>query len=70
MATTPTQSAASTFPMLPRVAQVPVNIIQQQIMSTTSSAAECFIYQRLSSRLQAYLIDYVNKSYSDFPIYH
>lgn len=71
MATAPDNTKTqSAFPGLPRVPQVPSNIVNQDILSRTSVAGECFIYQRFSSRLQAYLVDYVNKSYGDFPIFH
>lgn len=65
----PTKSSGE-FPSLPRSPQVPLNIFNQGLMSDTSNAHECFAYQRLSSRLQAYLVDYVNKVTGDFPIYH
>lgn len=71
MATAPDNTnSQSAFPGLPRVPRVPSNIVDQKLLSTTSVAAECFIYQRLSGRLQAYLVDFVNKVYEDYPIYH
>lgn len=61
--------ASSSFPLLPRNPQVPLNIFDQGLLSDTSNAHECFAYQRFSGSLQAYLVDYVNKISGDFPIY-
>ena len=70
MATAPDPTQAnSAFPLLPRNPQVPINILDQGLISDTSNAHECFAYQRLAGNLQAYLIDYVNKISGDFSIY-
>jgi hypothetical protein len=38
-------------------------------MSTTSVAAECFVNQRFSRKLQAFLISYNGSVFSGDPIY-
>ncbi|HET8689745.1 MAG TPA: hypothetical protein VFM18_24325 [Methanosarcina sp.] len=71
MATAPDSTQPqSAYPGLPRDPGVPTNIITLGAMSDTSLAPNCFAYQRFSNRLQAYLIDYVNKIYGDYPVYH
>jgi len=54
---------------LPRSVNIPSNIAQSGIMSDTSWADDCFIYQKFSSRLQAYMIGYVNAIYSNYSVY-
>lgn len=54
---------------LPQVQGIPSNLRAAGIMSDTSSAPECFINQRFSAKLQAYLIGYVSTSYSNYSIY-
>lgn len=71
MATAPNPSSKqSAYPGLPRAPMLPTNILSQEILSPTSLAPNCFVYQRFSGRLQSYLVDYVNKIYGDFPVYH
>lgn len=53
---------------IPAVQSVPVNIVDSGLISDTSSAPECFINQRFSSQLQAFLIAYVNSVVSNYPI--
>lgn len=60
----------SAFPGMSRAPKVPMAIVDQHVLSDTSVAADCFVYQRFSGRLQAYLVDYVNMIYSEFPRYH
>ena len=69
MATTAT-TPQSAYPGMPRDPMIPTNILDGKLMSDTSVAADCFVYQRFSNRLQAYLIDYTNKIYGDYPRYH
>lgn len=59
----------SSYPGLPRTVGIPSHILEHNLLSGTSVATECFAYQRFSEKLQAYLIDYVSKIYSDYPIY-
>lgn len=62
--TTPNlQSANAGMPM---IQTLPTNVLKS--MSTTSSAPECFVNQRFSAKLQAFLISYVNSVYSDYPV--
>lgn len=58
------------YPGLPRLNAIPSNILTQNLMSKTSVAAECFVNQRFSNKLQAYMIDYINKIYSNYSVYH
>lgn len=53
---------------MPAVQTIPTNMLVKGVMSTTSSAPECFINQRFSAKLQAFLISYVNGVYSNYPI--
>lgn len=54
---------------MPRGVNIPSAIIDSKLMSETSLAQDCFIKQQFSSKLQAYLIGYVNSIYSDYSIY-
>ena len=54
---------------LPRSVNIPTNIYQANLMSNTSWADDCFIMQKFSNRLQAYMIGYVNAIYSDYAVY-
>lgn len=65
--TTPTIETA--YVGLPAVQPIPTNIRTQGVMSQTSLAAECFINQRFSAQLQAFLISYANSTHSNYPIY-
>ena len=62
------QDAASAYPGLPRTVGIPSHIVDSGKISDTALAVECYAYQRFSCKLQAYLIDYVNKIYSEAPI--
>jgi hypothetical protein len=53
---------------MPAVQSIPTNMLVKGVMSGTSSAPECFINQRFSAKLQAFLISYVNAIYSDYPV--
>ncbi len=54
---------------LPRTVNIPSNIINNNLMSDTSVASDCFIRQKFSNKLQAYLIGYVNNIYSNYSVY-
>lgn len=54
---------------LPRSVNIPTNIVEAGIMSDTSFADDCFVYQNFSNKLQAYLIGYVSSIYSSYSIY-
>ena len=66
MATYDTQPA---YVGLPSVQQIPTNLRAPGVMSTTSYAPECFINQRFSAKLQAFLISYVNSISGNYPIH-
>lgn len=59
----------SAYSGLPVVQSIPTNMRAPGVMSDTSSAPECFINQRFSGQLQAFLISYVNSVYSNYPVY-
>jgi hypothetical protein len=52
---------------LPRSVNIPTNI--SSMLSGTSWADDCFVYQKFAEKLQAYLIGYVNAIYSDHNVY-
>lgn len=54
---------------LPVVQSLPTNIVGSGILSPTSLAVECYINQRFSGKLQAFLVSYVNGVYSDYSVY-
>ncbi len=59
----------SAYSGMPAVQYLPTNVRESGLMSDTSSAPECFVNQRFSAKLQAFLISYVNSSTSDYAIY-
>jgi hypothetical protein len=65
----PSPSSEERFSVAPRSQDVPTNIIEHNVMSTTSVAAECFVNQRFSRKLQAFLISYNGSVFSGDPIY-
>jgi hypothetical protein len=54
---------------LPRSVNIPTNIWNNNLMSNTSFADDCFIYQKFSAKLQAYMIGYVNAIFSNYSVY-
>jgi hypothetical protein len=54
---------------LPRTVNIPSAIINSDLISDTAIASECFIDQRFSNKLQAYLIGYVNSIYSNYSVF-
>jgi hypothetical protein len=54
---------------MPRGSEIPSAIIDNKLMSDTSLAEDCFIKQRFSNKLQAYMIGYVNTIYSNYSVY-
>ena len=64
-----TPSIQSAYVGLPAVQPIPTNMRARGVMSTTSDASDCFIGQRFSNKLQAFMISYVNVVYSNYPIY-
>jgi hypothetical protein len=54
---------------LPRSVNLPTGVLQSGMMSTTSVAGDCFAKQMFSSKLQAFLVGYVNSIYSDYAVY-
>ena len=53
----------------PPVQPIPTNLMKDGVKSNTSSAPECFINQRFSAQLQAFMIAYVNQVASEYAIY-
>lgn len=64
-----TTANTSTIAGMPRTVNIPTNIVNQKLMSETSIAAQCFIYQNFSNKLQAYMIGYVNSIMSNYSVY-
>lgn len=54
---------------IPRNSITPSAIINNNLLSPTSLASECFINQRFSSKLQIFLVGYVNSIYSQHSVY-
>jgi hypothetical protein len=50
-----------------RTSLIPTGLAKK--MSTTSLANECFVNQRFSGKLQAFLIGYNNSIYSEHSVY-
>jgi len=66
MAQTPVLESA--YAGTPAVQYVPTNIRDSGKLSDTSSAPECFVNQRFSQKLQAFLVAYVSSVNSNYPI--
>lgn len=62
-------SLESSYAGTPRVQSLPSNLLRAGVMSDTSSAPECFINQRFSAKLQAFMVGYVNTIYSNYSVY-
>lgn len=54
---------------MPRYSGVPSAIIERGLLSDTSVARVCFVDQMFSNKLQAFLVGYVNESFSNYNIY-
>lgn len=54
---------------LPRGSKLPSAIIENNVLSDTCLAKKCFVDQKFSNKLQAYLIGYVNTIYSNYSVY-
>lgn len=54
---------------LPAVEPLPTNMRNPGVMSETSSAPECYVNQRMSAKLQAFMISYVNSISSTYPVF-
>lgn len=54
---------------LPRTSLVPTSIMEQNLLSPDSIAYNCFAKQKFSSKLQVFLIGYVNSVYSNYSVY-
>jgi hypothetical protein len=54
---------------LPRSVNIPTNIYQAGLLSDTSWADDCFVGQKFSQKLQAYLVGYVGSIYSQYSVY-
>lgn len=64
-----TPNMVSAYSGLPVIQAIPTNIAEGELLSKTSLAAECFINQRFSNKLQAFLISYVNNIQSTYPVF-
>jgi hypothetical protein len=42
-----------------RGSYIPTKILEQDLLSDTNNAYDCFVYRRFSSDLQAFLVGYV-----------
>lgn len=60
----------SSYAGTPAVQYIPSNILSPKALSDTSSAVECFVNQRFSAQLQAFLVAYVNQSQSNYSVYN
>ena len=67
MANTP--STISAYAGAPVIQPVPTNIASSGLLSTTSSAPECFVNQRFSAQLQAFMVSYVVMVNSNYAIH-
>lgn len=54
---------------MPRGSGIPSAIIERGLLSDTCVARDCFVHQVFSNKLQAFLVGYVNQSYSNYSIY-
>lgn len=54
---------------MPRSSPIPSAILESGLMSTTSKASDCFVNQKFSAKLQAFLIGYVSSIYSYYSVY-
>jgi len=54
---------------MPRNSGIPSAIIEGGLLSDTSVARDCFVYQDFSNKLQAFLVGYVNEALSNYSVY-
>lgn len=54
---------------LPRGSNIPSSIIEKGLLSETCLAKDCFVDQKFSNKLQAFLVGYVNTAFSNYSIY-
>ena len=64
-----TPKVDSAYAGTPVIQPLPINIMESGLMSDTSMAGQCFINQRFSAQLQAFMVSYTNSVYSNYPIY-
>lgn len=48
---------------------IPTAVVNANLLSETSKAADCFIDQKFSNKLQAFMLGYVNSTISYFGLY-
>ena len=48
---------------------VPSAMLQKKLLSQTSNAQDCFVYQQFSGQLQAFLTGYVMSVNGIYPVY-
>lgn len=59
----------SAYVGLPAIQNIPTNMRAPGVMSDTSGSLECFVNQRFSMKLQAFLISYVNSISSNYGVF-
>lgn len=65
----PNPSTVPAYSGLPVTQAIPTNIRDSGLMSITSSAPECFVNQRFSAKLQAFMVSYVQMVNSTYAIH-
>ena len=48
---------------------IPTKIVEQKLLSDTSDAYKCFVQQKFSAELQAYMINYVTTISGLYSVY-
>lgn len=64
-----TPDTLSAYSGLPAVQSIPTNMREAGVMAPDSSAVNCFVNQQFSQKLQAFMISYVNMTFSNYSIY-
>ena len=64
-----TPNILSAYSGLPAVQSIPTNMREAGVMAKDSGAANCFVNQQFSEKLQAFMISYVNMTVSNYSIY-
>jgi hypothetical protein len=54
---------------LPRSSNLPSAIIENDLLSETCLAKDCFTDQRFSNKLQAFMVGYVNSILSNYSVH-
>ena len=62
-------TVVSAYAGAPAIQSIPTNIATQGVMSSAHFASDCFVNQRFSIYLQAYMVSYVNNAASNYSTY-